>query len=110
MLGKIFLLLVWKTLLFYCNIIIYLFLLLLLLLSLYKILNPFLSLSLFFKINSINCIRGHRVKKCQHFDRELVPVQKRGRQVSQCNHCRILRTTSGSHVKCTCAIATGKNI
>ncbi|KAI9306112.1 hypothetical protein BJ944DRAFT_160482, partial [Cunninghamella echinulata] len=56
------------------------------------------------------CIRGHRVKKCQHFDRELIPVQKRGRQVSQCNHCRTLRNTSGSHVKCTCAIATGNKI
>ncbi|ORX60479.1 copper-fist-domain-containing protein [Hesseltinella vesiculosa] len=55
------------------------------------------------------CIRGHRVKKCQHTDRPLVAVLKRGRQVSQCNHCREHRTKSGSHVKCTCAIANVPN-
>ncbi|KAI8079766.1 copper fist DNA binding domain-containing protein [Halteromyces radiatus] len=58
------------------------------------------------KYACISCIRGHRVKKCQHLDRKLIPVLKRGRQVSQCTHCRDLRS-SGSHVKCTCAIATG---
>ncbi|KAI9253768.1 hypothetical protein BDA99DRAFT_443190 [Phascolomyces articulosus] len=57
---------------------------------------------------SRSCIRGHRVKDCQHVDRELIPVQKRGRQVSQCNHCRHLRVTRKSHVKCTCAISTGE--
>ncbi|KAL1935234.1 hypothetical protein VTP01DRAFT_4374 [Rhizomucor pusillus] len=55
------------------------------------------------------CIRGHRVKKCQHVDRPLVLVQKRGRQISQCNHCRHLRVTKRSHVKCTCAVAASPN-
>ncbi|KAI8973780.1 hypothetical protein BDF20DRAFT_791876, partial [Mycotypha africana] len=50
-----------------------------------------------------SCIRGHRVKKCDHKDRPLIAIVKRGRQVSQCNHCRVLRKTNGSHVKCTCA-------
>ncbi|CAO0798890.1 unnamed protein product [Mucor circinelloides] len=56
-----------------------------------------------------SCIRGHRVKKCNHNDRQLVPIVKRGRQVSQCNHCRDLRKTNGTHVKCTCAIASTPN-
>ncbi|KAI8097859.1 uncharacterized protein B0P05DRAFT_437550, partial [Gilbertella persicaria] len=49
-----------------------------------------------------SCIRGHRVKKCNHNDRDLIPIVKRGRQVTQCNHCRDLRKTNQSHVKCTC--------
>ncbi|KAF1805140.1 copper fist DNA-binding transcription factor [Mucor lusitanicus] len=56
-----------------------------------------------------SCIRGHRVKKCNHNDRQLVPIVKRGRQISQCNHCRDLRKTNGTHVKCTCAIASTPN-
>ncbi|KAI8136707.1 hypothetical protein BJV82DRAFT_476515, partial [Fennellomyces sp. T-0311] len=55
-----------------------------------------------------SCIRGHRVKSCQHDDRELIAVPKRGRQVSQCQHCRHLRVTKKSHVKCTCAVTPGK--
>ncbi|KAI7894402.1 copper fist DNA binding domain-containing protein [Mucor mucedo] len=55
------------------------------------------------------CIRGHRVKKCNHTDRPMIPLVKRGRQVSQCTHCRDLRQTNKSHVKCTCAIASSPN-
>ncbi|KAI7866143.1 hypothetical protein BDF14DRAFT_1728987, partial [Spinellus fusiger] len=55
--------------------------------------------------SSMSCIKGHRVKQCQHHSRPLVPVQKPGRQVSQCSHCRDLRSTHKIHVKCTCAIA-----
>lgn len=62
----------------------------------------------FLKKNSAACIRGHRVKKCNHKDRPMIPLVKRGRQVSQCNHCRDLRQTNQSHVKCTCAIASSK--
>ncbi|KAI8342619.1 copper fist DNA binding domain-containing protein [Chlamydoabsidia padenii] len=56
----------------------------------------------------LQCIRGHRVKKCNHQDRPLIPLLKRGRQVTQCSHCRNLRS-SGSHVKCTCATSTVPN-
>ncbi|KAI7901311.1 copper fist DNA binding domain-containing protein [Cokeromyces recurvatus] len=56
-----------------------------------------------------SCIRGHRVKKCNHNDRKLIQIVKRGRQVSQCNHCRDLRKTNRTHVKCTCAIARTPN-
>ncbi|ORZ19469.1 copper fist DNA binding domain-domain-containing protein [Absidia repens] len=60
------------------------------------------------KYACLPCIRGHRVKKCQHHNRQLSPLSKRGRQVTQCNHCRDLRS-SGSHVKCTCASASVLN-
>ncbi|KAL0079972.1 hypothetical protein J3Q64DRAFT_1752066 [Phycomyces blakesleeanus] len=55
----------------------------------------------------MSCIRGHRVKRCQHHDRKLVPITKPGRQISQCSHCRDLRLTHKTHVKCNCAIAQG---
>ncbi|CAO3592232.1 unnamed protein product [Absidia cylindrospora] len=55
-----------------------------------------------------HAFRGHCVKKCQHHDRQLSPLSKRGRQVTQCNHCRDLQS-SGSHVKCTCASASVLN-
>ncbi|KAI9247102.1 hypothetical protein EDC94DRAFT_367727 [Helicostylum pulchrum] len=71
-------------------------------------------LNMVFMINGVKhacgaCIRGHRVKKCNHKDRPMIPLVKRGRQVSQCNHCRDLRQTNQSHVKCTCAIASTPN-
>ncbi|KAH8650491.1 copper fist DNA binding domain-containing protein [Ilyonectria robusta] len=49
-----------------------------------------------------SCIRGHRVSQCQHADRPLQRVQKKGRPVSQCGHCRSLRTSRSVHTKCKC--------
>ncbi|KAL9066448.1 MAG: hypothetical protein Q9157_007139 [Trypethelium eluteriae] len=48
------------------------------------------------------CIRGHRVSNCTHIDRELKHIAKKGRPVSQCHHCRILRKERSAHVKCDC--------
>lgn len=49
------------------------------------------------------CIRGHRVSSCQHEDRELQFVAKKGRPISQCAHCRHMRKVSRSaHVRCDC--------
>ncbi|KAL4207598.1 putative copper resistance protein CRF1 [Rhizopus microsporus] len=59
--------------------------------------------------SSASCIRGHRVKKCNHTDRQLFPVLKRGRQISQCTHCRDLRKTKQIHIKCTCAVSSAPN-
>lgn len=53
------------------------------------------------------CIKGHRVAQCQHTHRPLLPLQRKGRPVSQCNHCRGNRVKNKSHVKCTCAISSG---
>lgn len=35
-------------------------------------------------------------------DRKLLHVQKKGRPVSQCPHCRSLRKNRSQHVKCEC--------
>jgi len=48
------------------------------------------------------CVRGHRVSNCQHIDRPLTHINKKGRPVSQCPHCRGLRKSRASHVKCEC--------
>ena len=69
------------------------------------------------------CIRGHRVSSCHHqgmaarlrkpafevnvtnqrlLDRPLVHVNKKGRPVSQCQHCRGLRKARSQHVHCEC--------
>ncbi|KAI1910396.1 transcriptional activator haa1 [Ophidiomyces ophidiicola] len=48
------------------------------------------------------CIRGHRVSSCQHHERPLSHINRKGRPVSQCPHCRGLRKTRASHVNCQC--------
>lgn len=74
------------------------------------------------------CIRGHRVSTCQHHgtlpsllhvdlttaaaadllpsDRPLTHINKKGRPVSQCPHCRGLRKARATHVKCECGEKT----
>ncbi|PIA17647.1 copper-fist-domain-containing protein, partial [Coemansia reversa NRRL 1564] len=49
------------------------------------------------------CIRGHRASSCNHTDRPLNPVRRKGRPPTQCNKCRELRRTRKAHVKCLCA-------
>ncbi|KAH8601362.1 hypothetical protein B0O99DRAFT_501571 [Bisporella sp. PMI_857] len=48
------------------------------------------------------CVRGHRVTNCQHSDRPLQHINKKGRPVSQCQHCRTLRKSRSAHVRCEC--------
>ncbi|KAK2745125.1 hypothetical protein FQN57_004032 [Myotisia sp. PD_48] len=48
------------------------------------------------------CIRGHRVSTCNHHDRPLSHINKKGRPVSQCPHCRGLRKARATHSKCEC--------
>lgn len=48
------------------------------------------------------CVRGHRVSNCQHSDRRLQHINRKGRPVSQCQHCRALRKSRSAHVKCDC--------
>ncbi|KAI0129407.1 hypothetical protein BJ170DRAFT_700687 [Xylariales sp. AK1849] len=54
------------------------------------------------------CVRGHRVSNCQHSDRPLQHINKKGRPVSQCQHCRSMRKSRTSHVKCDCGEKTHK--
>ncbi|ODA83613.1 hypothetical protein RJ55_02128 [Drechmeria coniospora] len=49
------------------------------------------------------CVRGHRTGSCQHSDRPLQLIKKKGRPVSQCDHCRSMRHCRSAHVKCVCA-------
>ncbi|KAJ5225578.1 hypothetical protein N7468_006803 [Penicillium chermesinum] len=48
------------------------------------------------------CVRGHRVSSCHHSDRPLTHINKKGRPVSQCTHCRGLRKSRTTHVRCEC--------
>ncbi|KAF8062430.1 hypothetical protein FPV67DRAFT_270893 [Lyophyllum atratum] len=50
------------------------------------------------------CIKGHRSSTCRHTDRPLFEIKKKGRPVTQCNHCRELRKTKQVHVKCICEL------
>ncbi|GJE98711.1 copper-fist transcription factor [Phanerochaete sordida] len=50
------------------------------------------------------CIKGHRSSNCKHVDRPLYEIKKKGRPVTQCEHCRELRKTKQVHVKCVCEI------
>ena len=52
--------------------------------------------------HSDTCIKGHRSSACKHTDRPLFEIQKKGRPVTQCSHCRELRKTKQVHVKCNC--------
>ncbi|KAH9931934.1 copper fist DNA binding domain-containing protein [Fomitopsis serialis] len=51
------------------------------------------------------CIKGHRASVCQHSDRPLYEIKRKGRPVSQCDHCRELRKSKQVHVKCMCALS-----
>jgi hypothetical protein len=51
---------------------------------------------------SETCIKGHRSSGCKHTDRPLYEIKKKGRPVTQCEHCRELRKTKQVHVKCSC--------
>ncbi|KAK4515615.1 uncharacterized protein ATC70_010566 [Mucor velutinosus] len=54
------------------------------------------------KFACIKCIKGHRSSKCTHDKRELIEIKRKGRPVSQCETCRLLRKTKQVHVKCVC--------
>ncbi|KAF2429348.1 copper-fist-domain-containing protein [Tothia fuscella] len=49
-----------------------------------------------------SCIKGHRVSACNHIQREVFPIAKKGRPVKQCEHCRSARKDKSHHAKCDC--------
>ena len=51
---------------------------------------------------SESCIKGHRSSTCQHTNRALFEIKRKGRPVTQCDNCRHLRKTKQLHVKCIC--------
>ncbi|KAI8348029.1 copper fist DNA binding domain-containing protein [Choanephora cucurbitarum] len=52
------------------------------------------------------CIKGHRSSRCQHTERHLVIVRRKGRPISQCEDCRELRKMKQIHQKCLCSKST----
>ena len=52
------------------------------------------------------CMKGHRSSSCSHTDRPLFEIKRKGRPVTQCEHCRQLRKTKQVHVKCNCEGST----
>lgn len=48
------------------------------------------------------CIRGHRASTCQHTDRTLVEVRKKGRPITSCAHCQTLRVSLNIHPSTVC--------
>ena len=61
----------------------------------------------FSQMRSETCIKGHRSSSCKHTDRPLFEIKKKGRPVTQCEHCRELRKTRQIHVKCVCESKEG---
>ncbi|KAI8047941.1 copper fist DNA binding domain-containing protein [Gilbertella persicaria] len=49
------------------------------------------------------CIKGHRSSRCEHTERHLMVVRRKGRPVSQCEACRELRKVRQIHQKCHCS-------
>ncbi|KAI9027213.1 hypothetical protein CLU79DRAFT_697933, partial [Phycomyces nitens] len=52
--------------------------------------------------------KGHRASHCNHADRPLIEIKKKGRPMTQCQKCRELRVVRQLHVKCNCADTIGK--
>lgn len=48
-----------------------------------------------------SCIRGHRQTSCQHGDRPLTEIHRRGRPATACERCREARKIHNSHKTCT---------
>ncbi|ORY99231.1 copper fist DNA binding domain-domain-containing protein [Syncephalastrum racemosum] len=57
-----------------------------------------------------SCIKGHRSSHCNHVERPLFEIRRKGRPVTQCAFCRDLRKTKQVHVKCVCSERKGKGI
>lgn len=64
--------------------------------------RPLIILCFPFPSYSETCIKGHRSSSCKHTDRPLFEIKKKGRPITQCEHCRELRKTRQIHVKCVC--------
>lgn len=49
-----------------------------------------------------NCITGHRSTACNHTERLLLEVRRKGRPATQCQNCRNLRRLKSLHTRCDC--------
>ncbi|KAI8976545.1 copper fist DNA binding domain-containing protein [Pilobolus umbonatus] len=46
------------------------------------------------------CVKGHRSSNCNHTDRPLFEIRRKGRPVTQCSYCKDLKKIK--HMKCSC--------
>ncbi|KAF9579803.1 hypothetical protein BGW38_003791, partial [Lunasporangiospora selenospora] len=53
------------------------------------------------------CIKGHRSTTCNHGERPLHEIKKKGRPSTQCPHCKELRKARQVHVRCICGKEEG---
>ncbi|ORE16748.1 hypothetical protein BCV71DRAFT_155016, partial [Rhizopus microsporus] len=47
---------------------------------------------------------GHRASSCEHTDRQLILIKKKGRPATQCLKCRELRIVRQLHRRCECLV------
>ncbi|KAG0051692.1 hypothetical protein BGZ83_003438 [Gryganskiella cystojenkinii] len=55
------------------------------------------------KFACATCIKGHRSTSCNHSDRPLHEIKKKGRPTTQCPHCKDLRKAKQVQVRCRCS-------
>ncbi|KAL4206170.1 hypothetical protein AB4K20DRAFT_1811874 [Rhizopus microsporus] len=51
-----------------------------------------------------NGLVGHRASSCEHTDRQLILIKKKGRPATQCLKCRELRIVRQLHRRCECLV------
>ncbi|KAF9190519.1 hypothetical protein BGZ50_000174 [Haplosporangium sp. Z 11] len=59
------------------------------------------------KFACATCIKGHRSTSCNHGERPLHEIKKKGRPSTQCMHCKELRKAKQVHVRCLCGREEG---
>ncbi|KAF9952272.1 hypothetical protein BGZ72_006410 [Mortierella alpina] len=62
------------------------------------------------KFACATCIKGHRSTSCNHGERPLHEIKKKGRPSTQCMHCKELRKAKQVHVRCICGREEGSPI
>ncbi|ORZ15574.1 hypothetical protein BCR41DRAFT_305960, partial [Lobosporangium transversale] len=53
------------------------------------------------------CIKGHRSTTCNHGERPLHEIKKKGRPSTQCPHCKELRKAKHVSARCICGREEG---
>ncbi|KAK3832136.1 MAG: hypothetical protein JOS17DRAFT_790219 [Linnemannia elongata] len=59
------------------------------------------------KFACATCIKGHRSTTCNHGERPLHEIKKKGRPSTQCPHCKELRKAKQVSVRCICGREEG---
>ncbi|KAI8597506.1 hypothetical protein EDD21DRAFT_310721 [Dissophora ornata] len=58
-------------------------------------------------LDSATCIKGHRSTTCNHGERPLHEIKKKGRPSTQCAHCKELRKAKQVNARCICGREEG---